>query len=258
MSISDYFRPRSCPGGSFWIRHSGTEYFIPERCEKDHILDQMRKLRNFYELDLLECMRSRLQAGGVAIDVGANIGNHSLYFAAVMGLRVVAFEPVQGNRDLLCRLIELNKQHVQIDVIATALSDQEGDVRLSAPAPGNSGTFRISGEVDGCPAKTERLDEALRRLGVAMEDVRVLKVDVEGHELQVLEGAPELLSQANPMIAIEVFTMSLFDSVLDKLRPLGYRAVSVHCATPTVLFSRDGVEAEKSVRARIARYQARR
>ena len=234
MSISDYFRPRSCPGGSFWIRHSGTEYFIPERCEKDHILDQMRKLRNFYELDLLECMRSRLQAGGVA------------------------FEPVQGNRDLLCRLIELNKQHVQIDVIATALSDQEGDVRLSAPAPGNSGTFRISGEVDGCPAKTERLDEALRRLGVAMEDVRVLKVDVEGHELQVLEGAPELLSQANPMIAIEVFTMSLFDSVLDKLRPLGYRAVSVHCATPTVLFSRDGVEAEKSVRARIARYQARR
>lgn len=258
MRITEFFSWGGRPSGCFYIRYAGKKYFIPERGAKDHLLDQMRKRKAFYELDLLEAIRDKAQNNGVAIDVGANVGNHSLFFSAVLGLRVVAFEPVQVNRDLLCRLTDLNKEHVHIDVVPTALSDRAGEVRLLAPDSGNPGTFRISDKDDGCMAMTERLDDALCRLGVDAKDVRVLKVDVEGHELQVLDGAPELLLKANPVIAIEVFTMSLFESVLAKLKPLGYRAASVHCATPTVLFSRDVVDAEVLVRERIARYEAGR
>jgi FkbM family methyltransferase len=256
MKIIDLFRWSRRPDGCFPIRHEGKTYLVPERGAKDHLLDQMRKRRSFYEVDLLEAVRARAKAGRVAIDVGANVGNHSLFFSAVMGLRVVAFEPVQVNRDLLCKLAELNKDHVRIDVVPTALSDRAGEVRLSAPDAGNPGTFRIAGGAAGFTAVTERLDDALRRLAVDPLEVGVLKVDVEGHELQVLEGAPELLARADPVVAVEVFTTALFDAVLAKLEPAGYRAVSVHCATPTVLFCRGVVDAKAEVRERIALYEA--
>jgi FkbM family methyltransferase len=255
MKLHELMRLLAGRKDCFPIRHEGRTFLVPERGSKDHLLDQMRKRRSFYELDLLEAVRRRAKGDGVAIDVGANVGNHSLYFSAVMGLRVIAFEPVRPNRDLLCRLVELNKEHARIEVAATALSDCAGEVRLHAPDQGNPGTFRIT-EDGGFVATKERLDDALRRLAVDPRSVRVLKVDVEGHELQVLEGARELLAAADPVIAVEVFTMALFDSVQAVLGAAGHRPVSVHCATPTVLFSRDGADAEALVRDRIARYAA--
>lgn len=256
MSLFDLFGSSARRSDCFPIRHEGRTYLVPERGSKDHLLDQMRKRKSFYEIELLEALRRRTKAGGIALDVGANVGNHSLFFSAVMGLRVVAFEPVQVNRDLLLRLAELNKQFVNIDVVPTALSDSTGEVRLHAPDEGNPGTFRIGGADQGCVAPKERLDDALRRLSVDPAEVRVLKIDVEGHEIQVLDGATELLALADPVIAIEVFTTALFDAVLARLVPAGYGPVSVHCATPTVVFRRGEADAESSVRARIASYEA--
>ncbi len=239
----------------FTIRHKGVEYIIPKRTGQDHILDQMYKSRQFYELELLEAINDVISSKGVAIDAGANIGNHSLYFSAVMGMRVVAFEPVQMNRDVLHRLIQLNGDQTQITVQPTALSDREDKVQMILADISNPGMFRIGSGSSACEAATETLDTALRRLGIDPREVGILKIDVEGHEKEVLLGAKELLATAHPLLSVEVVTTEFYHVIREILEPFGYRPIAVYCATPTVLYSCEGQDAGYLVRKRIARFE---
>lgn len=232
---------RSGASDSFRIGHGGQSFAMPRRSGPDHILDQMRRRRAFYETDLLETLGREVGArGGVALDVGANVGNHTLYLAGVLGLRVLSFEPVPSNRDLLLRMVDLNDLGGRITVLPYACGDAPGEVFLETDVAGNPGTYHISEGGRGEKAELVVLDEVFGTIAPEAEDVAVLKIDVEGAEPAVLRGARRTIDRFGPVISVEASTVEAFDACSAILSELGYVARHICCATPTVIFLRDG------------------
>jgi FkbM family methyltransferase len=149
---------------------------------------------------------SRLQPGEVAVDIGANVGWHTLLMAARVGPRghVYAFEPNPSTRGRLRAAVEANAL-AQVSVDPRAVADSPQPRAFEAPDAGHvwDGTGRLTG--DAGPAGVEvpctTLDEftAERRLAT----LTLVKIDVEGWELAVLRGARRVLTTLRPRIIFE-------------------------------------------------------
>src|SRR5438874_6313231 len=74
----------------------------------DHISNTIRRLDTFYENDLLEHMYRSIPHSGVFLDVGANIGNHTVFLASFMAEHVVSFEPHPGLFEVLRGVVDKN------------------------------------------------------------------------------------------------------------------------------------------------------
>jgi len=139
--------------------------------------------------------------GLVFVDVGANIGYFSLA-AASMGYNVVAFEPMSRNAKKLAKSIEMNEFDFRMSLYQNAVSDKSGqDVLLRETDRSNQGNGQI---IRTLPAAEEsRKTPEQRQYGVdyatsvTLSDVLdgvdafILKIDVEGHEGKVMQGARE-------------------------------------------------------------------
>ena len=129
-------------------------------------------------------------ADRVFVEVGANIGTTTLQ-AARIASRCVVFEPEPRNLALLRANVAANELSDRVEVIAGAASATNG-VKFLALSSVNDGGHRVAsrGEIE---IPTLRLDDALADRGVAPSDIGLLWIDTEGHEAQVLAGAPVLL-----------------------------------------------------------------
>jgi FkbM family methyltransferase len=174
------------------------------------------------EQEELRALRQLLHPGETFIDCGANIGLWSLVAAPMVWPdgRVVAFEP---NPSVAKRLADAALQSSLIEVHAVALSDKPDMLQLAAGREHN--LARISSEgAHSVPATT--LDAVLDRRPDG------IKIDVEGYELKVLNGAVEALSH-RPWIIVEFnkrhgAALRLAEwPVHEHLRNLGYRAHTV-------------------------------
>lgn len=138
--------------------------------------------------------------GREAVDVGANDGMYTLPLAALCP-HVHAFEPEAAHYARLCEICPET-----VSVARVALSDRVGTAVLRIPVgregrrtilaslePGLTGGLRIEEQEVPCG----RLDE------LADRDVGFLKIDVEGHELAVLEGGLELIRRQRPVVLVE-------------------------------------------------------
>ncbi|MEQ1889950.1 MAG: glycosyltransferase, partial [Alphaproteobacteria bacterium] len=93
--------------------HDATEIFfhLPDR--NDHIQKTITHSSNFYEPEMLGDMKARVQgldapANAMALDIGANIGNHTVFLGKIMGLDMIAMEPSPRSHAVLCKNITLN------------------------------------------------------------------------------------------------------------------------------------------------------
>jgi FkbM family methyltransferase len=137
-----------------------------------------------------EFLLTRFRPGEVFVDVGANVGAYSLR-AALQGMIVHSFEPNPGNVRILRRNSEING--LAIDLHECALGASEGTANLSA----GGAASRISDEGE-LTVQVRTLDS------FHLPQVDLLKVDVEGYELEVLRGAIETLERCHPAIMIEM------------------------------------------------------
>ena len=166
-------------------------------------------LTGAYEPALCAAIADELQGDGTFLDVGGNVGLVTLEVAARTRERspsIHVFEPHPDNVDALERNLGLNPG-VRVEVVRAAVGSAEGSARLRTSAPrGESGAHRIvSADTaeDTMVVRVVTLDEYARRKG--LDYVDVLKIDVEGHEVAVLEGAKELLRrQAVGMVILEM------------------------------------------------------
>ncbi|WP_175962552.1 FkbM family methyltransferase [Burkholderia pyrrocinia] len=145
-----------------------------------------------------------LKPGDCFIDVGANIGMHTLAAARAMGGRgkIIAFEPFGPTKQLLERTIWLNGFSSIVDVHQAAVSNEAGHHKLFLGA--TSGHHSIFPLVDGARTDATPVEVPLVMLNdvvSATQKVQLLKVDVEGAELQVLESAASII-ESNPDLAI--------------------------------------------------------
>lgn len=172
-----------------------------------------------YEMRVLEHI-FRQDLSGLAVDVGASCGNHTLWLAVVCGMRVVAVEPLDHER--LARNVALNELGDRVEVWPFALGDRSyrGAV-TGAPA-------HVVGE--GIPGdglvRIERLDD------FALSDVALVKVDVEGMERAVLLGAAKTITRDRPLIYVEAVDAEAHAGIAEILEPLGYQHTKTFGATP--------------------------
>lgn len=128
-------------------------------------------------------MGDLLEPGQHVLDLGANIGYYTLLSARAVGPegRVLALEPDPGNLDLLERNVELNGFEDRVEILAVAASDRKGTARLAAGDAANLRRIDAAGTVE---VETVSLDDLL----AGRPRVDLLRMDVEGHEVQVLDG----------------------------------------------------------------------
>jgi FkbM family methyltransferase len=159
-----------------------------------------------YEQPVQEAVSSMLHAGGVFFDIGANVGFFSMLAARMVGEAgaVYAFEPVPANAAKIERNASLNGfSHVH--VLPVAISDEVGSRELLLAEHVGGSVLRSAGTppdlVGSMQAETTTIDTIVQRASVRMPDV--VKIDVEGAELQVLKGMRRVLEEKRPRLIIE-------------------------------------------------------
>ncbi len=168
------------------IHYEGRDVTFYDVDEKSHIGNCLLNVC-WYELPNLEFIRS-LQVGGNYVDVGAHIGTHALYFSLNCPCRhVYAFEPHRDSHRKLFRNLIENKV-VNCTPFFFALVEAP-----DASLPVNEGEVWNRATLDS----------------FQLEDVRLLKIDVESSELRVLQGAKETLKQVEHVF-LEVWTDEVY------------------------------------------------
>ncbi len=161
-----------------------------------------------YEPDFFQALRKHIRSGDACVDVGGNLGYYSLLMARLTGPkgRVVTFEPVAENLAVLRENIEINK-FKNIKVVDSALGERAGVLKLirsgseTFTATPSTRGYAVEGEHMEVEVRVDTLDSYLDR-----EFLRpnVIKIDVEGAELDVLRGATETLRTARPTLLLEI------------------------------------------------------
>jgi FkbM family methyltransferase len=174
------------------------------------------------EPELFSFYEDFLRPGMTVVDAGANIGLHALFFAKRVGPEgsVYAFEPGQSAFDRLQSHVKRN-QLASVRCFHCALGASEGVVSIKENCQDNSRNFVVENSSGTAGAKSvslRSLDQVLKEEGVGCVDF--MKIDVEGFEPQVLEGASNYLGQQS----IRVLQLELDHSSLARS---GYTAARV-------------------------------
>ncbi len=160
-------------------------------------------LYGIFEVATLRLMHRLVRPGHVVVDVGANIGYHTLTLSRLVGPngKVLAFEPHPVTRARLEANLAANDCH-NVNVFPIALSDREGAGKLFEPtetAAHGQSSLRARGEWRAVDCRTAPLDALLSDL----PRLDLIKIDVEGAEGLVLAGAREILQRFRPHVIIE-------------------------------------------------------
>lgn len=192
------------PEKIFRFRHNDEEIQIAvPNADRDLIQRSIVKSGVFYESRQLELLRANniVPDNAIIYDVGANIGNHSIYFAKTFRpRRMISIEPQKLALKLLLQNLALNDLDTG-DVIACMLGSGVGMGEIKNYFPANLGATAFEESSTGTiPMRT--LDSVVdERTG---GEVDFLKIDVEGMHVEVLAGAKDVLTNARPSLWIEL------------------------------------------------------
>ena|GEM_PF-440298 len=175
----------------------------------------------------IELFASLLVQGDVVVDVGANIGTHTVFFGKHVGPkgRVVALEPQRFVHGLLVANVAANGL-ANVDCVLAAASSEVGTVAIPVVDPSrpcNFGAIAVSGHGLAVTGATEPV-RATTIDALALDRCSLMKVDVEGLETLVLAGASETIARHQPILFVENNTVERSAEVIRAVQALGYRA----------------------------------
>lgn len=186
-----------------------------------------------YERMTTQLIERLLSAGMVVCDIGAHVGYYSLLAARAVGAtgKVYAFEPETGNHALLKDNIALNHYGEIIAAQALAVGNRTGSVTLHVSALDNgSHSLHHVGkpERESVQVQITTLDAFMAREGWPRVDL--IKMDIEGNELQALEGMQETLARSEQLVMIVELCPSIMlqagvtpVQMLEQLQQLSFR-----------------------------------
>ena len=181
--------------------------------------------------------------GAAALDVGANFGYYSI--CVFQNCRVFAFEPFPANRDRLLRNLRLNGLKDAVTVLPYGLSDFSRTTHMLARG-NNSGSAAIGGGA-GVEVSVCTLDEFCCQYDI--DAIAFIKIDVEGHEQQVLKGGQHTIRELHPPLMVELDPSQLkragskVEDVIATLNEYGYKLMTARRAS-LVPLNRVPVESE--------------
>ena len=174
----------------------------------------------------------------IFIDVGANIGAYSIFLSSLDSVRkIYSFEAASETFNELKRNVELNDSHHKIAPFNTAISDHEGKVRFGIVADFSGANSVVDTSIHSTPQfKRESVVDCVPLDSAVPERSRnmCVKIDVEGHEKAVLDGAQKLLTNNVAFIQLENYSRQDL-SVSNTLKGYGY--VELFSIGPDVYFT---------------------
>ncbi len=180
------------------VVHGDTTYHLPYTGQNAGIeREQSRGL--FFEAGELEELRKVVKPGARIVDVGANTGNHTVFFAGPMQAALVTpFEPMPDAASALRASVARNGlANVDLSQLGIGIADSPGRARLATSVRGGLGATNLESDPSG-DIVVAPLDS------VISGPVDFLKIDVEGMEMAVLAGARAIIERSKPLIFIEI------------------------------------------------------
>lgn len=189
-----------------------------------------------YELETLRCLQQQITPNMVVFEIGANIGSHSFELAKLLqpgSGTLYCFEPTDYAFAKLMRNHQLN-HFTNIIFEKMALSDREGSDIITPTSSLETMAFAASWDIkDGSSKNTTTQNIAFTTLDRYvqqhhLQQLNVLKIDVDGYELKVLKGGYATISKFHPVLVIELSECMLhyvgdsLDALLDTIDSLGY------------------------------------
>lgn len=152
-----------------------------------------------HAMDSIRLLEKLITKDSVVVDIGAHIGTVSVPLS-YKAKKVIAFEPSPVSFGLLERNAELNSV-TNIDLRAKGLGSVAGKASLDPMPEGNAGGQTLTAEESG--------SIEISTLDVEVEKAQLLKIDVEGMEMDVLRGATDLFEKSKPIVFMEIFPQAL-------------------------------------------------
>ena len=197
----------------------------------NQLIDSELYLLGAWEYYTTEGIKKCVRPGDTVIDIGANIGAHALLCSKLVGTegRVIAFEPMSWANNKLARNVELNPElRKNITIERFVVSDKVANKRPVC--------FRTSWALFGVenPQCSEEvsfvtLDDDARKANI--NKVNVIKIDVDGFEYKVLQGARNVIYKYRPTLALELCSYTLrsvgdnIEDLLAYLKEFGYHII---------------------------------
>jgi len=182
-----------------------------------------------YEPGMQSALGELIKPGMIAYDVGANIGYITLLLAKLVGPqgKVYAFEALPDNVERLRRNVELNGFTGRVNIFPGAVTGGEGNVSFLVHASGAMG--KAAGSAGRTDEKYQReitvagisLDEYVYRQGNPAP--QAIKMDIEGGEVMALPGMKRVLSEARPLMLMELHGPESARAAWEALTAADYR-----------------------------------
>jgi FkbM family methyltransferase len=202
-----------------------------------------------FEPMTIKSYRRWVKPGDVVLDIGANIGAHTLPLAALVGDegRVLAFEPTAFAFHKLQANIRLNPRFdrtihaLQVMLVADSNDSLDAEIFSSWPLTEEEGLHEHHrGQLMSTTGATSvSLDQVLKEL--AIDRVDFVKMDVDGHEYDVILGARESLAKFRPRVLMELAPYlfdrnpAAFDGLIECFRSLDYTLQEANSGRPMTL-----------------------
>jgi FkbM family methyltransferase len=219
---------RDWPGG-FTLHRTGDLVYVPSP------LDARGRHALLHPPRVHPAVLGFLRPGLVTIDVGASLGEWTVPLARAVGPagRVIAVEPAPRSTAALEATLAANALR-QVEILRCAAGDHDGIAEFAVPIVTSAGIDTGTARVGPACAGHETLRVPLRSLdSLAIERrldrVDLIKIDVEGHERRVLDGAAGILERWHPVLVIETGHEAEGSraAIYDRLQALGYRMLGI-------------------------------
>mgnify|MGYP001184277305 CR=1 FL=1 len=194
----------------------------------DHIAHAIN-LDGLYEKNNLELLIYWINSNcpsflnGNVLDIGANIGNHSLFFSNYFK-KVISFEP----HPKIFKILSLNTENIKnIKIYNFGASNKNTSLSMLENKLNMGGSkLSLNNTTTSLNVKLKKLDDFCKDL----KNITLLKIDTEGHEKEVLEGAKKIIVKHRPLIIFEQQAADFkqgSSSTIDRLKILNYNSFGV-------------------------------
>lgn len=167
-------------------------------------------MMGYYESHLVYCIYHLVDKGDICLDIGANQGYTAMHMARAAGITgsVVAIEPTRVAFERLTQNVQRNRYH-SIICVNTAAGDLQTTLEMwyDPEECGYSSVYNKPSETSVREIVSVKPVDIIVRESLgnnALQQIRFVKIDVEGYEPPVLDGMPQILSQSQPILWIEV------------------------------------------------------
>lgn len=216
--------------GDYFVRLASTEKHFNMALSLPGQIEVTIARHRQYEPHITAAICAFMQKDGIFLDIGANVGYHSLYVAAAFESAIcICFEPHPTIYQQLCRNIYLNRSLGNLQAHEMAVGDRCGEINfyLQNDASYNRGlssihhNYDIGDEFTQTKVKIASLDDFLSE--EIQRKVSVVKIDTQGSEDQVILGALETIKKSKPVIIFEFVSdytdspQSMIMSILEAL-----------------------------------------